>query len=514
MKKTSNIILLQVLLAVLLLLAACAPKEASNAAVAEDGEAFVFPEGETDFAALRTPGSQEAAYTYQSFFLPAQDNCVQPYVGDTMPYYEDGTYYIYYLKESGDSYNHSIYLTTTQDFVTYTETDAVVLEASRSGGQDGWIGTGSLVKVKDAYYFFYTGHAGSDSYEYKEKILVAKGSTPSSFEKVADWEIVPPSELGQKNDFRDPQGYYDEATDTITLTVTASQSNKARILKYSLSGDLKTVTYDGIIFTDEVGGYWNLECSDTFRIGNTYYLTYSAQDDTLWYAMSDSPYGPYSDPIRLDGELFYAAKHTENGSDLYMVGWARRSESVSSTQEVSGWAGNLAVQKIVQNADGTLTLAPVDALVNQFTQRRQLLIDGMTAELASGSAYSYLDLCTAYESFLLTGTIRFEKNGTFGLAFDYNGRTDKYKTITLDPSGDKLSLQFNEGSTLITETPAAIEPGKDYTFTYVQEGSVGIFTLDGIASLTVRLYGVSGKPVRLFTENNTVTISDLKQYTR
>ena len=114
----------------------------------------------------------------------------------------------------------------------------------------------------------------------------------------------------------------------------------------------------------------------------------------------------------------------------------------------------------------------------------------------------------------VTPELRFEKNGTFGLAFDYNGRTDKYKTITLDPSGDTLALQFNEGSTLITETPAEIEPGKDYTFTYVQEGSVGIFTLDGIASLTVRLYGVSGKPVRLFTENNTVTVSDLKQYTR
>lgn len=513
MKKSAHIILLPVLLAALLLLAACSPNTAP-ANVAEDGEAFVFPEGETDFATLRTPGSQEAAYTYQSFFLPAQDNGVQPYVGDTMPYYEDGTYYIYYLKEGGDSYNHSIYLTTTQDFVTYTETDAVVLEASRSGGQDGWIGTGSVVKVKGDYYFFYTGHAGSDAYEYKEKIMVAKGASLDSFEKVEGWEIVPPSELGQKNDFRDPQAYYDEATDTITLTVTASQSNKARILKYSLSGDLQNASYDGIIFTDEVGGYWNLECSDTFRIGDTYYLTYSAQDDTLWYAMSDSPYGPYSDPIRLDGELFYAAKHTGNGSDTYMVGWARRSESVSSTQEVTGWAGNLAVQKVVQNADGTLTLAPVDALVDQFTQRRQLLIDGMTAELSSGSAYSYLDLCTAYESFLLTGTIRFEKNGTFGLAFDYNGRTDKYKTITLDPNGDVLALQFNEGSTLITETPADIEPGKDYTFTYVQEGSVGIFCLDGIASLTVRLYGVSGKPVRLFTENNTVTISDLKQYTR
>ena len=504
-------------LAFLLLLSLIGCKKQPEVTVvptAEDGEVFVFPENETDFGTLRTPGSQESAYTYKTFFLPAQDGTSQPYVGDTMPFFDDGTYYIYYLKEGGDSYNHSIYLATTTDFVTYTEKDEVVLEASRSGGQDGWTGTGSVVKVKDTYYFFYTGHAGSDTYEYKEKVLVAKGSTPTAFEKVADWDITPPGELGQKNDFRDPQAYYDAATDTITMTVTASQANKARILKYTLSGDLTSVTYDGIIFTDTTGTFWNLECSDTFKLGDKYYITYSGQDDTLWYAVSDTAYGPYSEPVRLDGKLFYAAKHVENGTDAFMVGWARRSESASSTQEVSGWAGNVAVQKLVQRADGSLALAPVDAVVNQFTARRQLLVDGMTAEVASGSAYSYTDIATVYESYLLSGTLKFEKSGSFGLAFDYNGRQDKYKMIVLDPAKGTLSLQFNEGGTLITETAASLEAGKEYTFTYIQEGSIGIFCLDGVAALTVRLYGVSGKPVKLFAENNSVVFSNLKQYTR
>ena len=59
-----------------------------------------------------------------------------------------------------------------------------------------------------------------------------------------------------------------------------------------------------------------------------------------------------------------------------------------------------------------------------------------------------------------------------------------------------------------------LEAGKDYAFTYIQEGSVGILYLDGLAALTVRLYGVSGRPVRLFAENNTAAVSDLRQYTR
>ena len=84
----------------------------------DTGDTISNPGNDKDFSSLRTPGSQEEAYEYRTFFLPGVDGTSQPYVGDTMPYYEDGVYYIYYLKEAGDSYNHSVYLATTTDFVT------------------------------------------------------------------------------------------------------------------------------------------------------------------------------------------------------------------------------------------------------------------------------------------------------------------------------------------------------------------------------------------------------------
>ena len=468
-----------------------------------------------DFSSLRSPGSQEEAYEYKAFFLPGKDGISQPYVGDTMPYYENGVYYIYYLKEAGDSYNHSAYLATTTDFINYTEYDDPVLEANRSGGQDSWIGTGSVVKVGGKYYFFYTGHGSADVLEYAEKIMVAVGDTPTSFEKLTGWAITPPSDLGQKNDFRDPQAYIDSNTGNIILTVTASQGGVARILKYTLSPDLENVHYDGIIFTNPVGSFWNLECSDTFKIGDTYYITYSAQDDTLWYAMSDTPYGPYGEPVRLDGKLFYAAKHVEDGEKLYMAGWARRSESFSSTQDVAAWAGNLAVQEIIQNEDKTLALAPVENIAKSFSVRRKLPCEGEThAYVAAGAAYNYADAFTCYESFMLTGEFTFTGTGSFGLSFDYNGRADKNKLISISPTDNMLRLQFNEGTTLITETAVELKAGETYSFTYIQEGSVGIFYIDGKAALTVRLYGASGKTIQIFAENNSVLFSSLREYTR
>lgn len=476
-------------------------------------EPFAQDTEDKDFSSMKTPGSQESAYEYQLNFLPAVDGISQPYVGDPMPYYEDGVFYLYYLKEGGDSYNHSIYLTTTTDFLTFTEYDDPIIESSRSGGQDGWAGTGNIVNVNGKYYFFYTGHAPSESYEYMEKIMLAVGDDLYHFEKVEDWEMIPPADLGQKRDFRDPQAYYDPDTNKIYMTVTAAKSGVARILKYSMDPDLTNVHYEGILITDPTGQFWNLECSDCFRIGDKWYVTYSGQDDTLWYAMSDSRFGEYTEPVRLEGKLFYAAKQVSDGVNNYMVGWARRSESPSSTQEVSAWGGNMECQQIVQNPDGTLALAPIDAVRNAMNQRRELLIGGTAAIVDAGSRYTYTDVFTSYERFMITGEFRFTGEGSFGLAFDYSKTPENYKLISIDPKDGCVRLSFNEGSADITEMAVDLEAGKDYSFTYVQEGSVGVFYIDGMAALTVRIYGTTGKTIRLFAENNNVVFSCLREYT-
>lgn len=476
-------------------------------------EPFATQVNDKDFSTMKTPGSQETAYEYRLNFLPAVDGIKQPYVGDPMPYYEDGVFYIYYLKEGGDSYNHSIYLATTTDFCAYTEYDEPILEASRSGGQDGWTGTGCVVKVGEQYYLFYTGHASNDTYEYMEKILLAKGSDPYHFEKVEGWEMIPPAELGQKRDFRDPQGYYDPETDKIYMTVTAAKDGVARLLKYSMDADLTNIQYEGILLSDPTKTFWNLECSDCFQMGDRWYVTYSGQDDTLWYAMSDSRFGTYTEPVRLEGKLFYAAKQVSDGEHFYMVGWSRRSESPSSTQEVSAWGGNLTVSQLYRNPDGTLYLGPVESVRTGFQQRRELLIPGTAVQVDAGSRYVYTDVFTSYERFLLSGEFRFTGDGAFGLAFDFGKDPGSYKMISIDPAQGTLTLSFQEGSTVITETAVTLEKNREYAFTYVQEGSVGVFYIDGKAALTVRLYGTTGKPIRLFAENNQVVFSCLREYT-
>ena len=204
----------------------------------------------------------------------------------------------------------------------------------------------------------------------------------------------------------------------------------------------------------------------------------------------------------------------EDENNSYMVGWARRSESASSTQDVAAWAGNLVVQKIVQKENGELVLAPVDSVLQQFANKRELLTGQSHAFVQAGARYVYSEVFNCYESFLITGEFTYTGSGSFGLCFDYNGKTDKYKMISISPSDNKVQLLFNEGETLIAENAIDLEEGKVYSFTYVQEGSVGVFYIDGMAALTVRIYGASGKPIMLFAENNAVLFTSLRQYTR
>ena len=54
-------------------------------------------------------------------------------------------------------------------------------------------------------------------------------------------------------------------------------------------------------------------------------------------------------------------------------------------------------------------------------------------------------------------------------------------------------------------------PG-DANIAYVQDGSIGIFYLGGLASLIVRVYGTAGKPISLFAENGSVSFTALQEF--
>ena len=80
---------------------------------------------------------------------------------DVIPYYENGTYYLFYLRDyrniEQDGEGCPWCLLTTRDLVHYQDHGPVLLRGSEEE-QDLYVFTGSVFKENDTYYIFYTGH--------------------------------------------------------------------------------------------------------------------------------------------------------------------------------------------------------------------------------------------------------------------------------------------------------------------------------------------------------------------
>ena len=404
------------------------------------------------------------------------------FVGDTMPYYEKGTFYIFFLKDQGDSYNHSIFLVETKDFINYEEKGEILRSSSDPNAQDNWIGTGSVCKVSNTYYFFYTGH--NEKNELHERIMVAKSENDVyHFNKLDGIYIDPLNELS-KFDFRDPDVTYDEENDKFILTITTN-ANKAILVKYTVDRDLKNYTYDKIIFTDKEG-FWNLECSNTFKIGNYWYLSYSGQDDTLWYAKSTNRYEGFGDdlydkPQRIESKIFYAAKTVSDGNNTYFVGWVRRRIELSDYAEQS-WAGNIAVSKVIQRNDGSIYLTKIDNLNKYYVYKKELEKDSVEFNNLT------LKFENQYESFILEGDFIFDNKNEFGFIFGIGKTENEYGHIAINPE-DKIEYYLLNHIKQDSLLNIKLEANKDYHFNLVCEGSIFVLFIDGVCAFTTRYYG-------------------------
>lgn len=87
------------------------------------------------------------------FYTPQEQYVGMPNAtmcGDFMPYYWQKEFYLFFLKDE------CVYLTRTKDFVDFSEARMVI---KRGGDEDQeWhIGTGSICRMGEKFYFYFTG---------------------------------------------------------------------------------------------------------------------------------------------------------------------------------------------------------------------------------------------------------------------------------------------------------------------------------------------------------------------
>lgn len=301
---------------------------------------------------------------YQLFYKP-----IDSWVGDVIPYYKDGTFFLYFLEEkrrNGIPADRTTWnLIMTKNFIHY-ENKGIVLPAGTDDSPDRSCYTGSVIEDAEGnWHLFYTAqNSVNPLYLHNGRplqyIAHAKGKDGIHWEKDPDF-LLKAEEGYDVYDWRDPFVFYNGEGGYYLMLVAAKRKSdrlkEGGCLYGMKSYDLEHWEADGEFYAPET--YMTHECPDCFKMGEWWYLIFSTFSEkyTTHYRMSRSLKGPWMIPQNdtFDGRAFYAAKTAKGKEKRYLFGWipTKLGENDFGKWE---WAGNMAVHELVQNQDGTLSV--------------------------------------------------------------------------------------------------------------------------------------------------------------
>jgi beta-fructofuranosidase len=258
-----------------------------------------------------------------------------------------------------------------------------------------------------------------------------------------------------------------------------------------------------------------LECPDLFRMGDTWYLTFS-WDCVTYYAMGPTINGPFAAPENniLDGQgqmegngfVFYAAKTAEWNDRIYLCGWLGRA-ALSADSGIYQWAGNVLNHQLVRHEDGTLGVEAPDTFGDYFTQETSFQaagiegntkIDGNVIPLsAQEGEIALADMGIRPGTMILECDVTLDSDGCAGFAFG-NGETgEKYTALCLDARRNLLHYEGYYISEISDYEPMALTRF-DFTdrevhhVTLVCENEIVVMYVDREKALSSRILASTG----------------------
>ena len=521
------------LLILALLLSACGGGSAAPAeAPADAAEASVEAPAEPveEGFAPNLPDEDYAAMPYTLYPIPEGG-----YVGDTMPFVtEDGTlelYYLYDTDHNGQGY-HPFYMYSTPNFYDYTD-HGMVLNYGTMSDPDPALGTGCIMQDQDGlYHLFYTGHNDTgNGGKGMECVMVATSTDRVNWEKNPEPLLFAPENY-DKDNFRDPEVFWVEDDGCYWMLIAAHEQSMGGVVAKFTSEDLVNWEFSGPFFAPHA--QFILECPDLFRIGDTWYLTYS-WDCVTYYAIGDSMDGPFV-PARdniLDGKgtmegsgfVFYAAKTAEIGDEVYLCGWLGRA-GVSGDSGIYQWAGNAMNHQLVQLEDGKLGVKAPESLEEYFVadkpfeavgRKGQVEISGNSITLSGGDGgYALADMGTRPVTMTLECDVSFD-GGRVGFAFGGSEADEAWTALCLDAGRNLLHYEGYELAELDDYPPMAVtrfdfSKSPVHHVTLVCENEIVVMYIDDEKALSSRIgHSIDGAHIGVFAENCDATFSGTRQ---
>ena len=471
-------------------------------------------------------------------------------VGDPMPFYDKkaGNFKVLYLQEYDNNSTfrfHPYWGVSTTDGAHYQSLGEILPIGENDHQQDAALGTGCCYYNEDdgLYYIYYTGHNGNC--ENREVIMRATSPDFKTWTKDNLWTLSGPTYGYSGNDFRDPQIFVaDDGLYRMVISTYPSYGGDPKFAEFK-SSDMKTWEHVG-----QFNMVWDrmCECPDVFKMGDWWYLIYSDSDKqnwsrrvkymkaTSWEALKacfNNPGGNWPDNKDgdLDGRGFYAGKTASNGTDRYIWGWCPyRSGSDIDEKNISvgggagkepNWSGAMVCHKIIQHADGTLTLGAVPAMSGKYSQTQSTNVmasNGYSNGTLTGDDAYVLYSRLGYHnhlSFTVTTSNNWDK---FGISLVRNADAKKYYTMVVNPENEnwrKVNFE-QEGS----EGKGFIEGIDGYGFSrpadnvykidIYTDNSVMVMYVNDNVCYTNRIYGIQKNCWSINNYGGSITVSDVR----
>lgn len=453
------------------------------------------------------------------------------YVGDPMPFWDEGKMNMFYLHDGRDGQVgfHPYNLMTTDNLVDWEFHGTVIPFVNDNNSTDLALGTGSIIRDDDGiYHAYYTGWNGRNSQLPHNEIIQHATSTDK-----LNWTKHPEFGFyGDDDDFRDPYVLFMPDFNEYWMIVTTRNplTNQPILARYT-STDLvnwrdRTVFYSADDIT------WNMECPTLIKIGDYWYLSFSRQgsgnERTLHYVYTDNLHASVDettwkkpDQHLFDGPGQYAARIEKFDSSHIVSGWVGTKKFNSDAGEYE-WAGNLVTHEVYQADNGELfarepnayrELTSKAAVLNETKKSSSIEFNGKEI-LFSGDGYESISFSPERgKTSRLSMTI--SSNGEidhYGFIFSLDGKSPRQGNTKLEfnQKNNKINLFVNNlGVASIIASIDFVFPIEDYNITLYSEGDIITAYVDSKVAFTSRIPSSAGKEWGIFSYQSSIRLSNL-----
>lgn len=465
--------------------------------------------------------------------MPLHYRPADGFVGDVIPFFWEGAYHLFYLKApflparrgaEGTSWAHIV----SRNLMDWDELPTAVAPGGDDAPDFGGCWTGSVVRRKDLFHMFYTGHAPGDPQRPQNICHAVSFDLIKWHKDEYNPVLLPDARWYEGADWRDPFVFRNEAERCWWMLITArlkgAPTPRAGCIALARSNDLEKWQVQPPLWSPYV--VHAPECPDAFPLGERWYLLFSTNETR--YRVGLSPGGPWGTPPveSLDGPRFYAAKTLTDGKRRLLFGWVptRQGERDGGAWE---WGGDLALpRELEQGEDGGLIVrcpqevserlgAPLLGRDEIGAFQAQLghwmaTEEALVGESHDGFGYA---LCPELEGdFAVRLGVSMDGAPTrAGLVLRADRGLQRGYVLTLEPLWQRMTLRpwqsWGDAEPFV-ERPLRIVRGEPISLQLVLAGTILEVMADGRCCLTCRLYDHGGGQLGLFVENGLAEFSE------